>query len=86
MYTYIASELPELVATHFQVDINNLSISGHSMGGHGALTIGLKHPERYKSISAFSPIYSPMNCIWGQKAFSGYLGEDRDTWAQYDAC
>lgn len=61
------------------------SITGHSMGGHGALTIGLKHPELYQSISAFSPISNPMNVPWGQKAFSGYLGDDKETWKQYDA-
>ena len=61
------------------------SITGHSMGGHGALTIGLKHPDMYQSISAFSPISNPMNVPWGQKAFSGYLGDDKETWKQYDA-
>ena len=61
------------------------SISGHSMGGHGALTIGLKHPELYQSISAFSPISNPMNVPWGQKAFSGYLGDDKEVWKHYDA-
>jgi len=61
-------------------------IFGHSMGGHGALTIGLKNPERYRSISAFAPIVAPMHCPWGQKAFTGYLGPDRERWRAYDAC
>ena len=59
---------------------------GHSMGGHGALTIALKNPSRFQSVSAFAPICAPMQCAWGQKAFEGYLGNDQSTWAQYDAC
>jgi len=84
MYSYITTELPALVAEHFPVDTSRTSISGHSMGGHGALTIALKNPGRFKSVSAFSPISSPLRCPWGQKALNLYLGEDRDTWRQYD--
>ncbi|MEI8593171.1 S-formylglutathione hydrolase [Photobacterium sp. Hal280] len=85
MYDYVVHELPGLIESHFPVsDVK--SIAGHSMGGHGALTIGLKHPEQYRSISAFSPITHPMMCPWGQKAFAAYLGSDKETWRQYDAC
>ncbi|MGR5168147.1 S-formylglutathione hydrolase [Vibrio astriarenae] len=84
MYSYIIDELPNLIEAHFPVT-QQRAISGHSMGGHGALTIGLKHPESFCSISAFSPIVNPMNCPWGQKAFHHYLGDDRTTWAQYDS-
>ncbi len=84
MYSYITQELPTIIESNFPVsDIK--SISGHSMGGHGALTIGLKNSEQYRSISAFSPISNPMQCPWGQKAFSAYLGTDIETWRQYDA-
>ncbi|VAV99458.1 S-formylglutathione hydrolase, partial [hydrothermal vent metagenome] len=86
MYSYVVDELPELIGKEFNADMSRQGICGHSMGGHGALTIGLKNPGRFKSISAFSPIVSPMNCPWGQKALSGYLGDDRDVWAQHDAC
>lgn len=85
MYSYITKELFELVGANFAVDTSRAGISGHSMGGHGALTIGLKNPEQFKSISAFSPIVSPMRCPWGEKALTGYLGADRETWRQYDA-
>lgn len=85
MYDYIVSELPALIAAHFPVDPQRQAISGHSMGGHGALTIGLKNPQQFKSISAFAPIVSPMNCPWGLKALSGYLGEKSAAWAEYDA-
>lgn len=85
MYSWITRELPMLVAQHFPVDAERQGIFGHSMGGHGALTIGLRNPDRYRSISAFAPISSPMNCPWGQKAFAGYLGPDRDSWRAYDA-
>jgi len=85
MYDYITAELPALIEEHFPVDGSRQSISGHSMGGHGALTIGLKNPEKYKSVSAFAPIVSPINCPWGIKAFENYLGEDRQTWEEYDA-
>ena len=86
MYDYIVNELPVLISSKFAIDINNAAISGHSMGGHGALTIALKNPEKFKSVSAFSPIVSPLNCPWGEKALSNYIGGDRDKWSQYDAC
>ncbi len=86
MYTYITRELAELVESGFPVDPKRQGIFGHSMGGHGALTIGLKNPDRYRSISAFAPISAPMHCPWGQKAFTGYLGADRGPWKEYDAC
>ncbi len=85
MYAYVSEELPALVAAHFPADMGRLAISGHSMGGHGALTIGLRNPERFRSISAFSPIVSPLNCPWGVKALTGYLGPDRAAWRPYDA-
>ena len=85
MYSYIVEELPALVNGEFPVDSQRASISGHSMGGHGALTIALKNPGRYKSVSAFSPIVSPLSCPWGDKVLSNYLGDDRETWAQYDS-
>ncbi|MDO6613221.1 S-formylglutathione hydrolase [Shewanella sp. 1_MG-2023] len=84
MYDYVVKELPTLIEQHFPVS-NMRSISGHSMGGHGAISIGLKNPEQYQSISAFSPICNPINCPWGQKAFNGYLGSDQTTWAEYDS-
>ena len=84
MYDYIVSELPELVEAALPLT-DKRAISGHSMGGHGALVIGLRNPQRYCSISAFSPICNPVNSPWGIKAFSGYLGEDRSQWQQYDA-
>lgn len=86
MYSYITRELAGLVETGFPVDPYRQGIFGHSMGGHGALTIGLKNPERYRSISAFAPIAAPMHCPWGQKAFAGYLGPDRERWKDCDAC
>ena len=86
MYDYIVRELPQLVAEHFPADMKNQGITGHSMGGHGALTIWRKNPETYKSVSAFAPIVAPMACDWGTKAFSNYLGDDESTWQQYDAC
>ena len=85
MYDYIVSELPEIINANFPVD-GKQSISGHSMGGHGALTIGMKNPSIFKSISAFSPIVNPTHCPWGIKAFTNYLGEDESTWSEYDAC
>ena len=84
MYSYIVDELPALINAEFPVDSQRTSISGHSMGGHGALTIALKNPGRYKSVSAFAPICSPLNCPWGDKVLSNYLGDDRLTWEQYD--
>ena len=86
MYTYIRDELTNLVESEFPVDSQRAGIFGHSMGGHGALTIGLKNPEKFRSISAFAPICSPMNCPWGEKALANYLGNDRETWRNYDAC
>jgi S-formylglutathione hydrolase len=85
MRSYIERELPALVAEHFPADMARQGITGHSMGGHGALTIALRNPERFKSISAFAPIASPMNCPWGEKALGRYLGPDQDAWREYDA-
>jgi S-formylglutathione hydrolase len=85
MYDYVTRELQDAVFDSFPGDRSRQSITGHSMGGHGALTVGLKNPGIFKSISAFAPICSPMNCPWGQKAFSNYLGDDRSTWSEYDA-
>lgn len=84
MYDYVVNELPQLVAEHFPVDVARSGIFGHSMGGHGALTIALKNPQAYKSVSAFSPICAPMQCDWGKKALTGYLGGDKETWSDYD--
>lgn len=86
MRDYIEKELPDLVAANFPIDLNRQGIMGHSMGGHGALTIGLRNPDRFKAISAFAPIVSPLNCPWGEKALTGYLGDDRQAWREYDAC
>lgn len=85
MESYIAGELPALVFKYFPARADRQGIFGHSMGGHGALTLALKNPDTYRSVSAFSPIVAPMQVPWGQKAFSGYLGEDRKTWRAYDA-
>lgn len=85
MYDYVVEELPALIEAHFPVT-EQRSISGHSMGGHGALICALKNPGRYQSVSAFAPITHPTECPWGQKAFTGYLGEDRESWKQWDAC
>jgi len=85
MYSYIAHELPELVTDFFAVDADRVGLMGHSMGGHGVLTIGLKHPERFRSLSALAPIVAPMQCPWGQKALSRYLGDDQTRWRPYDA-
>ena len=76
MYDYVVEELPALINAEFPVDGSKVAISGHSMGGHGALTVALKNPERYCSVSAFSPICSPINCPWGQKALSNYIGDE----------
>ncbi len=87
MRSYIEQELPALIAAEFPVaDMGRQGITGHSMGGHGALTIALRNPGRFKSVSAFAPIVSPLNCPWGEKALSGYLGPDKSAWRQYDAC
>ena len=84
MYSYITHELYQIIQDQFQM--KNISIMGHSMGGHGALVIGLKNPEKFKAISAFAPIVNPAGCSWGQKAFTGYLGENQDSWKEYDTC
>lgn len=85
MYDYVVKELPGIIENNFPVS-DKKSISGHSMGGHGALTVGLKNQQQYCSISAFSPITNPMRCPWGQKAFTAYLGSNTENWKQYDAC
>lgn len=85
MYDYVVKELPALVEAHFPVS-GVKSISGHSMGGHGALTIALKNSDAYRSVSAFSPIVNPVVVPWGEKALSNYLGDDKSTWQQYDSC
>ena len=85
MYSYVVDELRETVAAELPIERDKLGIFGHSMGGHGALMIALRNPGVYRSVSAFAPIAAPMRCPWGEKAFSGYLGENRETWKQYDA-
>ncbi|BCE03245.1 S-formylglutathione hydrolase [Marinicellulosiphila megalodicopiae] len=84
MYDYVVDELPALISEHFRVN-DKKSISGHSMGGHGALICALKNPNTYQSVSAFAPITNPTNCAWGKKVFTGYLGEDESSWQQWDA-
>lgn len=84
MYSYITRELPALVFNELDADAGRQGITGHSMGGHGALTIALKNPEVYQSVSAFSPICSPTQCPWGHKALGGYLGQDQQSWLEYD--
>ena len=84
-YSYVTDELPALIATNFPVQSERQGIFGHSMGGHGALVCALRNPDRYRSVSAFAPIAAPMQCPWGQKAFAGYLGENREKWRAYDA-
>ena len=86
MRSYIEQELLELIAAEFPADRARQGITGHSMGGHGALTIALRNPGRFRSVSAFAPIVSPLNCPWGEKALGGYLGENRAAWRHYDAC
>lgn len=86
MRSYIEQELPALVADAFPTDLDRQGITGHSMGGHGALTIGLRNAGRFRSVSAFAPICSPLHCPWGEKALTGYLGADRAAWREYDAC
>lgn len=86
MRSYIESELPDLIAATFPADMARQGITGHSMGGHGALTIALRNPARFRSVSAFAPIVSAMRCPWGEKALSGYLGSDHAAWREYDAC
>jgi S-formylglutathione hydrolase len=85
MYSYVVDELPSLIEANFPIIKDCRGISGHSMGGHGALICALKNPQRYRSVSAFSPIAAPSQCPWGQKAFSNYLGSDQKIWADYDA-
>jgi S-formylglutathione hydrolase len=85
MYSYVLHELPEVIATSLPVNTNRMGISGHSMGGHGALVLGLRNRHAFKSISALAPIAAPSQCLWGKKAFGLYLGSGRETWAQYDA-
>ena len=86
MHRYVVEELPALIASHFPADASRSSIFGHSMGGHGALTIALRYPDRYRSVSAFAPIVAPSQVPWGQKALPRYLGDDQRAWADYDAC
>jgi len=86
MRSYIEQELPALIAAEFPVAMARQGISGHSMGGHGALTVSLRNPGRFRSTSAFAPIVSPINCPWGEKALGGYLGDDLAAWRAYDAC
>ncbi len=86
MYTYITEELPAFIAQHFRVDMARQGIFGHSMGGHGAMTIALKNPSRFKSCSAFAPIVEPSTADWSVGAFEKYLGSDKAAWRQYDAC
>ncbi|HLD64633.1 MAG TPA: S-formylglutathione hydrolase [Pseudomonas sp.] len=85
MHDYVVQELPALIEANFPVS-DRRGISGHSMGGHGALVCALRNPGRYQSLSAFAPIVNPMDCPWGQKAFGRYLGEDRSRWREWDAC
>ncbi|WP_159512829.1 S-formylglutathione hydrolase [Sphingomonas sp. T1] len=87
MKRYVEDELPALIAAEFPVaDMTRQGITGHSMGGHGALTIALRNPDRFRSVSAFAPIVAPLHCPWGEKALTGYLGPDRADWRAYDAC
>jgi S-formylglutathione hydrolase len=86
MRSYVEKELPELILANFPADMERQGVTGHSMGGHGALTISLRHPGRFRSTSAFAPIVSPLACQWGEKALGGYLGPDRQAWREYDAC
>ena len=86
MYNYITEELPAVLAKDASIDGERCSIFGHSMGGHGALTIALRNPGQYKSVSAFSPIVAPTQCPWGEKALGNYLGNNRDKWKAYDSC
>jgi S-formylglutathione hydrolase len=85
MWSYLSEELPALLANEFPVDMDRQAITGHSMGGHGALTLALAKPRRFRSVSAFAPIVAPSQVPWGQKALSAYLGEDRDMWRRHDS-
>lgn len=86
MRAYVEEELPQVIAANFPVDMDRQGITGHSMGGHGALTIALRNPARFRSVSAFAPIVSPLTCPWGEKALTGYVGADKTAWREYDAC
>lgn len=86
MESYIAEELPALIGEHFPVQPGAAGVTGHSMGGHGALTLAMRHPEVFRTVSAFSPIVAPTQVPWGQKAFTGYLGDRPEVWAEHDAC
>ncbi|MFC3100108.1 S-formylglutathione hydrolase [Altererythrobacter lauratis] len=87
MRAYVEEELPTLIAANFPMaDTERQGITGHSMGGHGALTIALRNPPAFRSVSAFAPIVSPLNCPWGEKALTGYIGADKAAWREYDAC
>jgi len=86
MYSYITKELPLVISSNFpSLDLSRLGITGHSMGGHGALSIAIKNQDLFKSVSAFAPICNPINCPWGVKAFSNYLGSDKKSWDEYDS-
>jgi S-formylglutathione hydrolase len=85
MWSYVTEELPALVAAEFPVDLERQGITGHSMGGHGALTVALGNPDRFRSVSAFAPIVAPSQVPWGQKALAGYLGDDPAAWRKHDA-
>ena len=85
MWSYVTQELPALVADHFPIDLNRQGITGHSMGGHGALTVALRHPGRFRSASAFAPIVAPSQVPWGEKALANYLGTDRSAWRVHDS-
>jgi S-formylglutathione hydrolase len=85
MWSYVTEELPALLAAEFPVDMDRQGITGHSMGGHGALTVALRNPDRFRSVSAFAPIVAPSQVPWGQKALGGYLGDDRPVWRKHDA-
>jgi S-formylglutathione hydrolase len=86
MESYVVRDLIPAIRENFSADRLKLGVSGHSMGGHGALTLAFRHPELFRSVSAFAPISSPMNCPWGEKAFTAYLGPDREVWRQHDTC
>jgi S-formylglutathione hydrolase len=85
MWSYVTEELPALIASEFHADMDRQGITGHSMGGHGALTVALNHPGRFRSVSAFAPIVAPSQVPWGEKALTGYLGPDRATWRKHDS-
>ena len=85
MWSYVTEELPALIAAEFPVDMERQAITGHSMGGHGALTVALRNPDRFRSVSAFAPIVAPSQVPWGEKALGGYLGEERGAWRKHDA-